>query len=304
MLKIPAKDRMILPKPMGECETLGVAAPAGRFDPAALKEGLAVLAKMGFRTVLPEGLFESCGYLAGTDAHRAALIHEMFSDDAIDGIICARGGYGSMRILPMLDLDLVRKNPKPFIGFSDITALLNTLYFKGGLVTYHGPVVTTLAGAPVKTRKALLKVLSRSEVLEFPSSGSSVIRPGKAEGILMGGNLTTLCHLVGTPFAPRYQGVILFLEDKGEPPYRIDRMLAQMRLSGCFKGIAGVALGDFVDCGKKREICDIVRECLAEHRIPILGGFEIGHGKINRTVPIGLPAILDTDRRSLVVKWP
>ncbi|MBW1955474.1 MAG: LD-carboxypeptidase [Deltaproteobacteria bacterium] len=300
----PSQQKSIIPQPVPQGGTLGVVAPSGPFDPALFKKGLAVLVRMGFQTVVPEGLSKKTGYLAGTDAHRAHILHEMFSDGSVEGIICARGGYGSVRILPLLDFDRIRKTPKPLIGFSDISALLNTLYLKCGLVTYHGPVVTTLAEATPKTRKSLNAALKGFQPLELVLSRPRVMRPGKAKGILMGGNLTTLCHLVGTPFAPRYKDAVLLLEDKGEPLYRIDRMLTQMKLSGCFKRIAGLILGEFVDCGDMRSLYRIFRDFFWEYEIPILGGFEIGHGRGNHTVPIGVPVELDTHRGSLLFQWP
>ncbi len=300
----PKTDQPILPKPVPQGGTLGVVAPAGPFDAKALKAARDVLTKMGFCVVLPKGLFQKTRYLAGPDAHRAALIHEMFADEAIDGILCARGGYGSMRLLPLLDFHLIRKHPKPFVGFSDVTALLNVLYFKGGLVTYHGPMMTTLAGAPLKTRKALYSLLVEPKDFEIRLSRASILRPGKAQGVLLGGNLTTLCHLAGTPFAPRYDGAVLLVEDKGEPPYRIDRMLTQMEMAGLFEGIAGLVLGSFADCGNRRILLDIIRNCFEKYDIPIMGGLPVGHQKQNRTVPMGWRAHLDTDRNALVLKRP
>ncbi len=278
---------------------MGVVAPAGPFRPKDLKKGLAVLKQMGFQTVLPEGLFGKDGYLAGPDGHRVDLLHRFFADAAVDGIICARGGYGSLRILPALDFDLIRANPKPFIGFSDVTALLNPMFLKGGLVTFHGPVVTTVADACGKTRKALASALAGPAGLEIFSSRPRILRPGRAEGIFLGGNLTTLCHLVGTPFQPRFRDSVLLFEDKGEALYRIDRMLTQMQMAGCFAGVSGIALGSFVDCGRPKDVHEIFRNCFKKSKIPILGGFEIGHGKVNRAVPIGSPVVLDTNRGSL-----
>lgn len=279
--------------------TLGITAPGGAFDPESFQRGIDVLSEMGWRVWIPEGLLEKEGYLAGSDTHRADLLHQCFAEAAVDGILCARGGFGSMRLLPLLDFDLIRKNPKPFIGFSDATALLNAFFERSNCITFHGPMVTTLADAPPKTRDAMAAALSCPRHLEIFSVGAPVIHPGRAEGKLMGGNLATLCHLTGTPFMPDFKGRILFFEDCGEAPYRIDRMLTQMALAGAFEGISGIALGAFTDCQDEAAVHDIFQRRFESMGIPILGGFEVGHGAENLTVPVGAPAILDADRASL-----
>jgi len=147
-------------------------------------------------------------------------------------------------------------------------------------------------------------VLTSNTILELKPEKGIVIKPGVSSGIMAGGNLTTLCHLVGTPYAPRFNGKILFIEDVGEVPYRIDRMLAQMKLAGCFEGLKGLVLGSFEECGQLDEIFRIVQEMFKDVNIPILAGFEIGHSKINITIPIGLEATLDTDRQILTFYEP
>jgi len=182
---------------------------------------------------------------------------------------------------------------------TNITALLAVLAERSGLATFHGPVVTSLADAPDETRQSLMQAVSADAHLEIKAARGTTINPGSASGIVGGGNLTTLCHLVGTPFAPNFSGKILFLEDRGEAPYRIDRMLVHMKLAGCFENLAGMVLGYFEDCGALNGIYHIVAEAFRDAPFPIFGGLDAGHGKHNRTLPFGIEATLDADGHSL-----
>jgi muramoyltetrapeptide carboxypeptidase len=267
-------------------------------------KGKAVLESMGFRTFFDEGIFQKHGFFAGTDVQRADQVNRLFADPAIQGVVCARGGYGSMRILPFLDFKIIQNNPKIFVGFSDISVLLFVIHARCSLVTFHGPVVTTLANAAEQTIGTMLRVMTSDKLLELKPEKGIVIKPGVASGVVVGGNLTTLCHLVGTPYSPDFNDRILFLEDRGEAPYRIDRMLIQMRLAGCFKGLKGLFLGSIEECGKRDDIFRIVQELFEDVNIPILSGFEIGHDRINITIPIGLRATLNTDRQILTFHEP
>ena len=297
------EKKSVKPPRLMQGDTVGIVAPAGPFDPKKFMKGKAVLESMGFRTFFDEGIFQKHGFFAGTDVQRGDQVNRLFADPAIRAVVCARGGYGSMRILPFLDFETIQKNPKIFVGFSDISVLLSVLNDRCGLVTFHGPVVTTLANAIEETIAAMFTVLTSNTILELKPKGI-VIKPGVSSGIMAGGNLTTLCHLVGTPYAPRFNGKILFIEDVGEFPYRIDRMLVQMKLAGCFEGLKGLVLGSFEECGQLDEIFRIVQEMFKDVNIPILAGFEIGHSKINITIPIGLEATLDTDRQILTFYEP
>ena len=298
------EKKSVKPPRLMQGDTVGIVAPAGPFDPKKFMKGKAVLESMGFRTFFDEGIFQKHGFFAGTDVQRGDQVNRLFADPAIRAVVCARGGYGSMRILPFLDFETIQKNPKIFVGFSDISVLLSVLNDRCGLVTFHGPVVTTLANATKETVEAMFTVLTSNTILELKPEKGIVIKPGVSSGIMAGGNLTTLCHLVGTPYAPRFNGKILFIEDVGEVPYRIDRMLAQMKLAGCFEGLKGLVLGSFEECGQLDEIFRIVQEMFKDVNIPILAGFEIGHSKINITIPIGLEATLDTGRQILTFYEP
>jgi muramoyltetrapeptide carboxypeptidase len=285
-------------------DTIGIVAPAGPFDRKIFAQGLHVLQSMGFQTRVPEEIFEKRGYLAGSDENRAGLVMRLFEDPGVNALVCARGGFGSLRTLPLLDFDTIRQNPKVIVGHSDMTALLAAITAKSGLVTFHGPLVTTLANAPETTRSTLLKAISSSTIVELKPAQGIALKAGRASGRMIGGNLTTLCHMLATPFEPKFESHILLFEDRGEAPYRIDRMLSQMKLAGCFKGIAGVVLGSFEDCGSLNGVFKIFEEHFKDIPVPILAGFDIGHGLQNMTIPFGLDASLDTDKQILVFDQP
>lgn len=294
----------VKPSRLNPGDTIGIVAPAGPFDRGKFLKGKAVLESAGFRTFFDETIFRKHGFLAGNDVQRADQVNRLFADPSIQAVICARGGYGSMRMLPFLDVETIRKHPKIFFGFSDISALLSVIQDWCGLIPFHGPVVTTLANAPEETITSLLTILTSEKTLELTPENGIIIKPGVASGRMAGGNLTTLCHLVGTPYAPFFNGNILLLEDIGEAPYRIDRMLTQMKLAGCFNGISGLVLGSFKDCGPSNEIFNVVRCIFEDTDVPILAGFDIGHGKRNFTIPLGLSATLNADGKQLSFHEP
>jgi len=294
-----ARKKAFKPPRLGPGSVIGIAAPAGAFTLATLNRGVEVLRAMDFEVVVPDDLFATNGYLAGTDAHRADVLNRLFADPGIDAVMCARGGYGSLRILPLLDYARMAAQPKVFVGFSDITALLAAVSSRCGLITFHGPVVTTLADASEKTVEGLWEAVASDRPVTVRSEGAMALRTGSASGPVCGGNLNTLCHLLGTPFAPRFRNRIVFLEDRGEAPYRIDRMLVHMRTAGCFDGIKGLVLGSFDDCGAPAEIQEIVKDVFQGAEFPILAGVEAGHTEPNLTLPLGVRAVLDAGRRTL-----
>jgi len=293
------KQAIIKPRSLHPGDTIGIAAPASPFDRGDFEKGVSVIESMGYRTQIPENLFARDGYLAGSDRDRAALLMRLFEDESIKAVFCARGGFGSMRLLPLLDFDTISARPKIFLGYSDITTLLVAIYRKCGMVTFHGPLVTTLRHSSKETDSALMNALGSGEPLVFRPRKPAVLNPGKASGPILGGNLTNLCHLLGTPYEPSFDGRLLLLEDRGEAPYRIDRMLSQLHLGGHLDGISGVILGSFQECGPIEDVCKIVKEAFRGSNVPILAGFDIGHGLPNLTVPIGLEAELDTEECSL-----
>lgn len=289
------KNEIIIPEPLKEGDRVGIAAPAGPFEIERFENGLAVIGAMGFVPVVDEDVYKRDRHLAGPDRHRADHLNRLFADDEIQAIICARGGFGCLRVLPYLDYDLIRERPKTLVGFSDVTALLVTLAQRCGLAGLHGPVVTSVGAADEESRARLKQVLTANVPADLAPIDPVVIRAGRARGVLTGGNLATLCHLVGTDFAPDFSGKIVLLEDVNEAPYRIDRMLTQMRLAGCFENMAGLVLGSFSDCGANEEVLAVIEDVFADFKGPILGGFEIGHGKRNLAVPVGVLAEVDTE---------
>ncbi|MDP2646774.1 MAG: LD-carboxypeptidase [Desulfobacterales bacterium] len=292
-------DKLLVPGFLMPGDTIGIVAPSSPFDMENFRRGVAVLEDMGFHVHAPEGLFKKSAYLAGSDSHRARMVNLLFSNAKIKGIVCARGGFGAMRILSLLNYEIIIKNPKFFIGFSDISAILSALYTRCGLITFHGPMVSSLGRATQRTKDALRSALLGDKKIEIRLKSGVTIQSGATRGPVIGGNLTTLVHLMGTPFMPSFKGHILFLEDRGEAAYRIDRMLTQMKMAGCFDGILGLALGYFNARNRMHEIFKIVAHVFTGLNIPILAGFDVGHGRTNLTLPLGLPAALDADAHVL-----
>lgn len=293
------KQAIIKPQALKPGDTIGIAAPASPFDREAFEQGVSAIESMGYQVEIPEDVFAREGYLAGSDRERAALLMRLFEDESIKAVFCARGGFGSMRLLALLDFDTVSVWPKIFLGYSDITTLLTALYKECSMVTFHGPLVTTLRNHCKETARALINALGSGKPLVFKPHKPVVLNRGNGSGPVVGGNLTNLCHLMGTPFEPSFDKHLLFLEDRGEAPYRIDRMLSHLSLGGLLEGVAGVILGSFQDCGAIEDIHRIVKEAFRGTDIPILAGFDFGHGTPNLTVPIGLQAELDSEEGSL-----
>ena len=294
------ETEIIKPARLSPGDIIGIAAPAGPFEIEKFERGLTAIKDMGFEVLVPDNLQQPERYLAGSDTWRASVLNDLFKAPDVKGIICARGGYGSIRILERMDFDLFRHHPKIFLGFSDISALISSITTQSRLTAFHGPNVTTLGKASPQTRASFYEAVTSDQALDIRSQKIRVISPGIGTGIVSGGNLATLCHLVGTPYSPTYRGCLFVMEDIEEAPYKIDRMLFQMKMAGCFLGLSGVAIGSFQDCGRYEGICDIVKNIFADIQIPILGGFEIGHGDDNVTIPMGIRATLDTDQGALL----
>jgi muramoyltetrapeptide carboxypeptidase len=293
--------RVIVPGLLERGDVVRVIAPASPFDPEMLAQGVVVLRdRMGLEPRHRADLFMRRRYLAGDDARRLDEWREAVADDEARAIFCARGGYGSMRILRDVDPAPLLARPKVLVGFSDVTALHAALN-RAGLATIHGPVLTQLGRAPAAAIDHLTALLTRAPAPERsgdPSPGAGLVgqasvRPGRAEGPLLGGSLTMLAHLCGTPFLPSLQGAILAIEDVDERPYRLDRYLTQLRLAGALEGLAGVALGQFTDCdGQGIRGLEVVREWAAELGVPAAEGFAFGHEDANFAFPLGLRAEL------------
>lgn len=259
-----------------------------------------MLENAGFKVVVPKEIFSHKRYLAGEDHYRADIINKLYSDPDIDCIMCARGGFGAMRILPFLDWEVLKKNPKPFVGFSDNSALLTALIADAGHVVIHGPTVVSLAQAQSRTIDSLIAALQGLAGAMIPEKPGP-LRGGHAQGILMGGNLSTLSHLLGTPYQPSFHNAILFIEDVNEKAYQIDRMLTQMKMAGLFSGLRGVVVGDFYKTDNEGYIQEILLEIFDDPEIPILEGMESGHGPVNLSMRMGAPVRLDAG--NLTLEW-
>jgi muramoyltetrapeptide carboxypeptidase len=303
-MKAAAATSVIRPPRLRQGDTIAVVAPASPFDADQFTQGVAAIDAMGFHVTVSGGVFERCGYLAGSDRHRVRQIHRCFADPHIRAIFCARGGYGSLRLLSLLDIDLIRRHPKIFVGFSDVSVLLHALVHAAGLVAFHGPTVNTLSGLDRASVDSLFAALSLAQPPAAGFADGVTLAPGTVTAPVAGGNLTSLCHLVGTPFSPVFRQCILFIEDVNEAPYRIDRMLNQMQLAGCFRGVAGVILGTFKDCGDVTEIYDLARDIFGTQGVPIAAGLPVGHAGTNLTLPLGCVATFDADQRRLRYHQP
>lgn len=294
----------IKPPRLKEGDRIGIIAPAGPVLQDEIQPGLDFLESLGFEPVCSPHLFDQAGYLAGQDKARLKDLHAMFRNKKIKAVLCARGGYGTHRILQRLDYPLFSRNPKILVGYSDITALLCALFKKSGMITIHGPVLRDLLKGDGRNAALLLKLMTSDELttVNFPSG--TALKKGRGEGVVLGGNLSLICHLLGTPFLPSFKGKLLFMEEKGEPLYRIDRMLTHLLLSGELEKCAGLMIGTFEDCGDPACVIDLVRERCSRLNMPIMSGLPVGHGEHNVPLPIGARAVLDTGRMSLDIKEP
>ena len=272
-------------------DSVHIVAPAGPFDLPSFEVGLGVLAQR-YSPVFRPDLYEAWRYLAGSDARRAEELRGALTDSRARAVFCARGGYGSMRLLPALDL--AGMGDTALVGFSDITAL--HLPLQGlGRVTIHGPVVTHLGKQPPEVQQYLFQLLESPEPPP-PLQGKAHFVRGVVEGPLFGGNLSVLTCLLGTPYMPSLEGAILLLEDVGERPYRLDRLWTHLRLAGVFERVRGIVLGDFTDCEVKDAPYgseDVLRSLAEETGLPCAAGFPIGHGVPNYPVALGTRVRLD-----------
>jgi muramoyltetrapeptide carboxypeptidase len=301
----------VKPRRIAPGDVVGVVAPAGVVEEARLAVGLRVLAGWGLRPRVGAAVLERRGYLAGSDAARLADLGGMLADPEVRAIFCARGGYGSQRLVPSLDLDRLRADPKPIVGYSDVTALLGAVAGRG-VGVFHGPMVAAdmARGLSPRSATALWAMLSDPEArLDAPVP--TAVRPGSARGRLVGGCLSVFASTIGTPWAMRTAGAILFLEDTHEWPYRLDRLLLQLRQSGAFAGVAGVIFGTMATCPGTHGLValDVVREAFAGAPFPVGFGLPAGHDPAetnveNLTLPFGIMVELDVEARRLVALEP
>jgi muramoyltetrapeptide carboxypeptidase len=294
----------VRPPALKSGDTVGIIAPASGFHRDDLEAGCAELLRLGFQPFYLPSIFERQLYFAGSVERRVDELHEMFSRSDVKAILCARGGYGCNYVLPHLDLDLVRANPKIFAGCSDVTTLLTYLCDAAGLVTFHAPMVAGDLARPGGLDEASwFSALVSAEAFqrEFSADEVQPLADGTATGVLYGGCLSLLCASLGTPYEIRTQGTILFIEDRAERPYRIDRMLMQLKLAGKFEGVKGIVFGEMIDCGEPGALDytlqDVIMRILGDLRVPIAFGLKSGHvsnGSI--TLPFGVRAELSVGK--------
>jgi muramoyltetrapeptide carboxypeptidase len=324
----------IKPPRLNYGDTIGIIAPASAPpEPEAIERSVEVIERLGFKAKLAANVRKRWGFLAGSDRERAADLMKMFMERKVKAIICVRGGYGTGRLLPLLDYAKIRANPKILVGYSDITSLHCALLVKANLISFHGPMLnsdfikddlpeftlqsflrTLMEPKPAGSLAARgLKVVGRGKKLERRASGAeiSVLRPGKASGQLLGGNLSVLCTTLATPYQPNFKHRILFLEDLDEVPYRFDRMLTHLLNAGLLQQVAGIAIGTNKDCiDPKAKGCkeyrqtmeDVFKERLAPLKVPVVLGLPFGHVRMNATLPIGVKVTLDANDGDLVIE--
>lgn len=293
----PGRPR-IWPQPLGPGSVVGLVAPSGPVRPERVDRGIKTLESWGF-SIRPGAHLRDrhsrLGYLAGTDEDRAADFQQLWTDPAVSAIWCARGGYGAQRMVDLLDFDALRAaGPKHLIGFSDITALHARIGRELGQVTVHGPVGTGTQLADVASSDSL-----RSLVLARPEAGEILITaepmiPGRATGRLIGGNLALIADDLGVEPVPAVPSVVI-MEDVGEPGYRLDRMLTQLRRSGWFGNVTGIVLGDFTESGDQQLVEAVLEDRLADLGLPTVRRAAFGHGGRNLALPLGAEVLLDAD---------
>ena len=294
----------LYPSALEPGDTICIIAPAGSLgDMQLYSDGCAILSDMGYNIAHYPQKWPGYGYLADSDRNRADELHRAFSDPAIRAIIALRGGFGSLRLLEYIDISVIRKNPKIFVGFSDITILQTCFVQQAGLICLHGPVAASLASTDRPSLERLAQCF-RGNWHQPVREDIEVVRGGPSStGVLCGGNLSSLATLLGTSWAPRCNGGILFLEDVNEPLYRIDRLLTQLKHSGMLDMINGLILGDFSQSPEQEKnerlrqrdfVWHRVLELTEDSGIPIWGNFPAGHGVKNITLPLGLDASMDS----------
>jgi muramoyltetrapeptide carboxypeptidase len=280
-------------------DPVAVIAPASGFDRPAFEAGLAVIAER-YRPEYDPGIFTKHRYLAGDDARRLAEFTAALADPRLKGVFCARGGYGATRLLTRLMQQAPVGVSKPLVGFSDITAL-HLWLAAAGRTSIHGPVLTQLGRLPRATHARLFNLLESSA--PAPAlSGTETYVPGVAEGRLIGGNLSVLSRMLGTPYMPLLKDTVLLLEDFGERPYRLDRMWTHLELAGVFAHIRGIVLGSFTQCeesGAPYGSGEVLRELAQSTGLPCAAGFAVGHGDANEPLPLGVRVRLDANARQL-----
>ncbi len=310
------------PEHLNHGDLVGVIAPASAPpNPKALDQAIGVLESLGFRVKLARNVRKRWGFLAGSDRERAADLMDAFTDRRIKAVLCVRGGYGTARLLPLLDFRHIAAHPKIFVGYSDITSLHCAFLLKANLLSFHGPMLNSdfcKEHFPRFTLDAFLRTLTEprapgSICQGYRKATIKVLQPGIASGRLLGGNISILCATLGTPYQPWFRNRILFFEDVDEVPYRFDRMLTHLLNAGLLQQVAGVAIGVNPGCkdpkaAKVKEyrqtLEDVFRERLLPLGVPVVMGLPFGHVRLNATLPIGGMCTLDANKGDLRITEP
>ncbi len=303
-------NHLIKPKKLHPGDRVGVIAPAGPVNPEELEKGLIVLEKMGFKPHVGKYVYEKNHFVAGTDEQRAEDVMAMFKNPDIKAIFCARGGYGVNRILPLLNSRVIRKNPKPLVGSSDITLLLIFLLQKCSMISYHGPMIAASFGNfPMRhSKKHFKKLLTEPENVAISWPKAKTLKSGEVEGPLVGGCLTLLCRSLKTPYEIKTEGSILFIEDVNEPDYKIDGMLWHLKTAGKFQKVKGIIFGEMVNCGSNskniKKLESLFQDFFKNEKFPILTNCPIGHGSEIWTLPMGSRAQLNFEKKKIILTEP
>ena len=303
---------MIRPKPLKPGDMVGLIAPSGPVIQDRIPAAIASVEAMGFKVKLGESCYAAHGYLAGSDVLRARDMNDMFADESVRGIFAMRGGYGAQRILPMLDYEIIRRNPKPFAGYSDITAFHVAINQRCCFATYHSPMAATqfYEGVDDYTMDSFYRAMTDDSLVGVAIQnpiGQEMLAlvPGRAEGILTGGNLSLMATSLGTPFEMDTKDKIIFIEDVEEEPYVIDRWLTQMRNAGKFRDCAGIVLGVFSRCyasepTRSLTLYQIFTEVLVPEDKPMVMGLACGHCMPTMTLCMGAMVHMDATRKEIV----
>ena len=300
-------------------DTIGIVAPASAPpEPETIDRSVQVLERLGFKVKLARNVRKRWGFLAGSDRERAADLMTMFADRKVKAIVCVRGGYGTARLLPLLDYRKIRANPKIFIGYSDITSLHCAFLTRANLISFHGPMLNSdfvKKDFPDFARQSFLKTLMQPSApgsirQGYKKKTVSILRRGTASGPLIGGNISLLCTTLGTPYQPSFKRSILFFEDLDEVPYRFDRMLTHLLNAGVLQQVSGIAVGINANCRDpkakrareyRQSVEDVLKERLLPLKVPIVSGLPFGHIPLNATLPVGARATLDAVNGDLLI---
>jgi muramoyltetrapeptide carboxypeptidase len=300
---------ILKPKKLNKKEVIGIISPASSPDEfSRIEKGVKYLEGLGYRVKVGNNVGKNHGYLAGTDQERVDDLHSMFKDKTVKAIFTLRGGYGAFRLLDKIDYRLVKNNPKIFVGYSEITSLQMAFFEKAGLITFAGPMVAVdfydiVSEYTTENFWATITSNKKMGRIDYPENQKlPFLQKGSASGRIVGGNLAVFAALLGSPYFPNLTGKILMIEDIGELPYRVDRLLNQLRLSGSFKKVKGIILGRFVDCHehdpnkKTLTLGEIVSDYIGSLKIPSIYTFPHGHIKDFVTIPFGLKINLNATK--------